>query len=174
MHEDEAIDKSEWAPLKWLDERFNFLKNRGRAVHNGRKILPSKYAKHALDRLKEDEFAACDGQNILNEEHHYAGMQYRILNDCSIGRVSAIGINEAAPTQKDAILKKIAIEAQMRSDNLFAVQRITTDERGLSEDDYHMIKMNLTMHVRIAFDDLIEASKPDNIEKILDRRKINP
>lgn len=172
---DDAIDKSEWTPLAWMDERYKFLKEKGLAYYNGKKILPAKKAKLPIDRLHDDDIAKCDGYTVINDEQYHAAYDFSILWDCAEGRSSGRDAKDGEPSQKDAVLQKIAIEKQLQPFQKHMVRCILIYSRTnpMIEEEFKAMRERITSHVRNAFDALIEAMKPDNIQKVLDDRRKN-
>ena len=172
VSDESSADKSQWVPLAWMDERYKYLKDKGLAYYNGKKILPGRRAKFPVDRLHEDEIALCDRNTVLNDEQSYAGNSFRTLCDCAAGRSSGRDARDGEPAQRDAVLHKIAIEQQLAPAQKHIVRSIViySQVNPLIEENYKVIRERITLHVRNAFDALIEAMKTENIQKVLDAR----
>jgi hypothetical protein len=164
VYHETVIDQTQFVPLKWMNERFEFLKKKGIAAYNGKKILLTPRAKWPIDRLFEDE-------NILDSCQREAGIRYMTLCDVVSGRASAQGAKDGEPDKILPVVRKVIIEQQLTVWGKYHIKKIIvwSQSTPFVEEDYRQMH-RIAAKIQEAFNELIEAMREDNIQKLLDER----
>lgn len=157
-------DASQYLPLKMVENYAKRFVDVGKKIWNGRSILPGIADLMPVERLALPKDKG--GEEILNESHKTAGINFHIICNCAEGRPMALGVDDSPEMAFiSPVLKKMAIESQLRPGDKHIVRRVII--YPVFAQDYAQFQRNPGRLVE-AFDALVDAMYKENIKIALD------